>query len=132
MSFAQLINSEAGLTTVGALIGTVWTVFQSSEWYGRVKKKRSRRAVDALEAGVEQTYRTYVRAIKRQRADGKLTDNEIERARRLARNKAIQIARSRGVNLLRELGEDNLEMWLSRTVRESRRNGNRNRDRARN
>lgn len=117
MSITGILNSEAGLTLVSAVVGGAWTVFRSSEWYRRRTERRYHKAIEALEAAVEQTYRSYVRAIKASRSDGKLTPEEMRRARQLARETAIAFGRSQGVDVLRELGAEYIDLWIARLVR---------------
>ncbi len=74
-------------------------------------------ALESLEAAVEATYRDYVEALKAASDDGRLTPDERAHARALARDRAVAIARANGVDLLRELGEDYLDLWIARLVR---------------
>lgn len=106
----ELLHSEAGLTLVGSVLGTVWTFFRSRDWYERVRRRRFGRAVTAVEAGVELAYRTYIREIKKGRADGKLTEKEMERAREKARRVAIKYGRTTGVDVARELGDEYFDL----------------------
>jgi len=117
MSIQNVLESEAGITFLGAAAGLVWTFFKSSAWYGAAQRRRFRHALHMLESAVEETYRNYVQAIKESRADGRLTTDERRRAREIARERAIAIARSEGVDLLRELGEDYLDLWMAKLVR---------------
>lgn len=109
--------SEAGLTFVAVVFGAVWTAFRSTEWYGRVQERRIARAIHALEAGVERTYRTYVQAIKTSSADGKLSEEERRRARELAKETAILYGRTEGLDVMRELGEAYLDLWIGKLVK---------------
>lgn len=116
MSLADVISSESGLTLVGAVVGAMWAAFKSSDWYENARSRRYAKAVEALEAGVEQTYRTYVQAIKAAREDGKLTDEEKRQARELAREAAIEFGRTRGVDVLREVGAEYVDVWIAKLV----------------
>jgi hypothetical protein len=122
MSIAQIITSEAGLSLVGAVFGGLWTLFKSLDFFNFLRRRRFNKALRILEAGVEETYRTYVRAIQGGRADGRLTDAERQRARELARDRAIRIARNEGVDLIRTLGEDFLNLWIAKLVNRLKRN----------
>ena len=113
MSLANVLVSESGLTLVSAVLGGIWTLFRSSEWFSRARNQRYGKALQALEAGVEVTYRTYVQAIKEARADGKLTAEEAEQARQRARNAAIAFGRSQGIDVLRELGGAYIDLWIA-------------------
>ena len=117
MNLADLITSEAGLTMLGAIAGTVWTAFRSMDWYYRAQRRRYARALQALEAGVERTYRAYVQAIKEANSDGRLTEEERRRARELARETAILYGRTEGIDVLRELGETYLDLWIAKLVK---------------
>jgi len=117
MSLVEVLNSEAGLTLVGGVLGTIWTFVQSSKWYRQLRRRRFRRAVEALEAGVDLTYRTYVRAIKEAREDGKLTDEEIAEARCRAREAAVEFGRTQGVDVLRALGANYIDLWIGKIVK---------------
>ena len=116
MSVADVIGSQTGLTVISAVIGAVWTAFKSSEWRENARTRRYAKAVEALEAGVEQTYRTYVQAIKAAREDGKLTEEERKQARELARDAAIEFGRTQGVDVLREVGAEYVDVWIAKLV----------------
>ncbi|HIJ74473.1 MAG TPA: hypothetical protein HPP83_10275 [Candidatus Hydrogenedentes bacterium] len=116
MSLEGILESEAGLTILGTVLGGIWTFFKSTSWYARQRRRRYYRAIEALEAGVEQTYRTYVRAIKEASADGRLSDEERRHARQLAREAAIAFGRTEGVDVLRELGEAYIDLWIAKLV----------------
>jgi len=121
MSLSTLLNSDAALTFVGGAVGTAWTFFRSRDWFVRSRKRKYWRAIRSLEAAVERTYRSYVRSIKRSRADGRLTEDEIAQARQMARDEAIAYGRSEGIDVVREIGEGYLDLWLSKLVQKSRR-----------
>jgi hypothetical protein len=121
MQLHSLLGSEPGLTLIGALFGAAWTFFRSTDWYRRHSALRHAEALECLEAAVEATYREYVEALKAASADGRLTPDERAQARGLARQRALAIATSRGVDLLREIGEDALDLWIARLVRKLKR-----------
>lgn len=112
----DLLTSEAGLTLLGAILGALWTFFKGTEFYDRIRQKRYQKAVDAVESAVEETYRTYVESIKEGRSDGRLLSGEKRRARQLARERALAVGRDRGVDVVRELGDDHLEVLTTRAM----------------
>jgi hypothetical protein len=118
---STLFETEAGLTIVGAAIGAAWTAFKGIDWFAQRRHVRHTIALMAIEAGVERSFQTYVKAIKAARRDGKLTPEERKHARALAQNAAIRIGRAQGVNVSRELGREFLAVWISRMVRELKR-----------
>jgi len=119
--FEQILTSDAFLGLVATGLGSLWALVKGSDWYNRRRNRRFRRAVLALEAGVDETYRTYVSAVKDAREDGKLTKHEQRRARELARQTAIDYGRTEGVDVLRELGESYIDMWINKLVRRMKR-----------
>jgi len=112
-----LLNSDSGLTLVAGLVGMVWTVFKGSDWFKRRSNDRWETAVESLEAAVEATYRDYVKAIKDAREDGSLTPQETQQARAMARTRAKAIGERQGIDVLRVLGEDTADLWISKAVR---------------
>jgi len=117
MNVLSALNSGFGLTLVTAILGSIWTAFRSTDFYRRVRSDRYADAVQALEAGVELTYRTYVRALKESREDGRLTKEEMRLARQRAREAAIEYGRTRGVDVLRELGADYVDLLIAKLVK---------------
>lgn len=115
----QFITEET-VTLVGAIFGLVWAFFRSQDWYKGLQEQRFGRALTALEAGVQYTYDTYVRAIKEASEDGKLTNTERRRARELARNTAINIGRTDGIDVIKEIGVDYINLWIERSVKEAK------------
>jgi N-glycosylase/DNA lyase len=120
MSFTEFLTSEPVITLAATGVAAFWTAMKSSEWWQRSRSRRYHRAIEALEAGVDKTYRSYVKAIKEARADGKLTDAERQRARQIARETAITYGRNEGIDVIREVGDDYLDLWLSRLVRKAK------------
>lgn len=112
----QVLTSEAGLSLAITVFGSIWTAFKTSGVLKGKKKKKYRQALRVLEAGVAQTFQTYTEAIKAGREDGKLTEEEKKHARRLARDKARAIARREGLDLVKILGEDYLDVWIRKLV----------------
>lgn len=121
MQLNELLTNDSTLTLAVALTGAVWAAFKSSDLYARLCRKRFNTALHVLESAVEETYRTYVEAIKEARADGKLTQVERRRARALARERAIAIGREQGIDVLTQLGRDSLDLWISRLVKKLKR-----------
>jgi hypothetical protein len=116
----ETLASETTITLLGAVFGAAWTFFKSQDWYQRAKQQRFAQAITALEAGVDQTYQTYVRAIKEASEDGKLTAAERRRARELARETAIAFGRSQGIDVLAEVGNDYIDLWINRLVKKAK------------
>ena len=116
MSDLNQLVSEPALTTLGTVLGGLWTFFKASDWYQRARDTRFTDALNALEAGVQQTYDVYVRAVKEASADGKLSGEERRRARELARDAAIAFGRTRGVDVIGSIGHDYVDVWINKLV----------------
>ena len=120
---ATVLESEMGLTIVCAAIGSVWTAFKGMDWFAQRRHNRHTTALMAVEAGVEHSFQTYVKAIKAARADKKLTAAERKHARALAQEMALRVGRAQGVNVAHELGREFLPVWITRMVGELKRRG---------
>lgn len=123
MTLGTILGSEAGFTLVTAVLGSIWTVLKSGEWVEQARGRRYAKAVEALEAGVELTYRTYVREIKQSRTDGRLTNEEMREARRHARNAAVEFGRTQGLDVMRELGVQYVDLAISKLVKKLKNKG---------
>lgn len=121
MNIMGILQSDAALACGVTIAGTFWTLFKGSDWFQARRQRRLREALEALEAAVEATYREYVRALKEKNPGGSLTPAEQDLARQYARERAIAIARTRGVDLIRELGADFIDLWTGRIVRKLKR-----------
>jgi hypothetical protein len=121
MEVIEGMGIELGLTIVGMVAGTLWTGFKASDRYQRWRGRRYQKGVLALESGVERTYQAYVKAIKAGRSDGRLTEEEKSRARSMARMRAIKLAKSDGIDLLRTIGEDYVDLWIGRLIQKRKR-----------
>jgi hypothetical protein len=120
MSLQSVLGSDMTLSVVTSVLGCVWAFFKSSDWFRALRDRRYFKALEALEAGVEVTYRTYVRAIKEAREDGKLTEEEIAVARQRARAAAIEFGRMKGIDVLREVGEEYVNLWIGKIVKRAK------------
>jgi len=118
-----LLESDVGLTIVGAVIGSVWSAFRGMDWVSQRRHDRHNTALMAVEAGVEHSFQTYVKSIKAARSDRKLTDAERKHARALAQETALRVGRAQGVNVAQELGREFLPVWITRMVGELKRRG---------
>ena len=98
MSIVDILQSEATLTAGVSILGTVWTLFKSSDWLQARKRRRLREALKALEAAVEATYREYVRAWKEKNPDGRLTQEEQAAARLSTLGNAPSPSQRRGAS----------------------------------
>ena len=123
MEALQEMGIDLGMTVVGSVVGTLWAGFKASDRYQRWQLRRYQKALLALESGVERTYQSYVKAIKAGRSDGRLTEEEKSRARSMARMRAMKLAREEGIDLIRTIGEDYLDLWISRIIGKKKHGG---------
>ncbi len=121
MTLANILNSEMILSLTAAAAGLLWTALKGSDWFERVRQQRLDRAVLALEAAVEETYRDYVRALKSASEDGSLSPEEQRQARVQARERAVAIARAQGLDLAAILGSEYIDLWIGRLVKRLKR-----------
>ncbi len=116
MEALRSMGFDLGVTVLGTVIGGLWTAFKASDGFRRLRRRRYRKALLALESGVERTYQAYVKAIKAGRSDGRLTEEEKARARSMARMRAVKLAKAEGVDLLRTIGADYVDVWIGRII----------------
>ena len=113
----EVIGLEWAVTILGSIVASVWTFFKSRELSESLKEEKHATAIEALEAGVEHTYRLYVESLKEGREDGKLTSEE----KKLARQKALACAQeyglTRGVDVIEQLGKEYIPVLIARIVR---------------
>ncbi|MFP4502224.1 MAG: hypothetical protein ACLFTT_14580 [Candidatus Hydrogenedentota bacterium] len=117
----EFITPELAITVIGAALGAVWTFFKSTQLYRRIRNRRYRKALEAIENAVEETYREYVSTIKDSRPDGKLLPGEKRRARERAKERALAIGRRTGIDVLREVGSHRLDALTTKTVNQLKR-----------
>lgn len=112
----DFLNSQAGAALIAAIIGAIWTLFKSSDWWEKLQSSRYARAVNCLEGGVLVTYQTYVDALKKANEDGTITPEEEVTARRRAFTAAFDFGKSMGIDIVAILGEDAVDLWIERII----------------
>lgn len=108
------------MESIVGLLGIGWLLHKMRDSIESIQRKRFEKALLALEAGVERTYQAYVKAIKNGRHDGRLTDPEKERARSLARARAIALCKDIGIDFLKVIGPDYVDIWIARIIAKRR------------
>ena len=116
MTLTDIFSSDPALSLVAGVAGTIWTAIQSTSWFSKLNRNRVQRALRCVESAVRQVYEEYVRAVKAASADGTLTGDERRRARELARDRAVAIARTEGIDLVATLGREHLDLWVERVL----------------
>jgi hypothetical protein len=99
------ILSDAILPAVVAIVSALWAWVRKNE---KLQAWKLTKAMECLEAGVQNAYDEYVRAIKLASEDGKLTEEERRNARTLAIDSAKAYAKNYGIDLVKELGAEML------------------------
>lgn len=91
---------------LAALLAAIWSFPRVAKWRKEHLESKWQELVGyALEA-VNSTYLEYVQGIKRGREDGKLTREEIRKARQMAWSKLHDIVREQAPELLDRYGEE--------------------------
>lgn len=115
----HVVNME-WVGIAGMVVGFIWAFFKGTDIYEKYVKLRFKKSVDAIEAAVDEVYKTYVQEIKLASADGKLTLEEQATARAKAKEAAIKYAQINGIDLAKTIGEDFLTLWIERSVQKSK------------
>ena len=106
----------AAISLVTLVCGGLWTLVKTSDWFARIKARRWARVIVAVEQGVVYAGQTYADAVKQASADGKLTHDEARRALNTARDAAISFGRTRGVDVLREVGREYIDLYIEQAL----------------
>ena len=91
----------------------VWGVVKTKYALG---EKMDARIKEFLEMGVQETYDTFVREAKANSSNGKLTVEQIKRARDEAWNAAQEYAKDKGVDLAKRIAAERLPALLTAIV----------------
>lgn len=105
-----------------AVLAALMAIVQAGFSFAKTKVIKFRRAIECVEAGVFNTYETYVKALKDAAADGKLTDDERKVARDLAINAAKTYAKNQGIELAKYIAEDYLPVLIDKFVQSRKTN----------
>lgn len=103
-----ILESEAALTLIAALVGAIWSAVKGSEWFRAHQTARRTEALRAVEAAVQQTYEQYVRVVKDKSPSGKLNSAQRSEARKLAVRTAAQIGADHGLDVIKIIGSERL------------------------
>lgn len=123
-ALSRAVESELFLSLCLVLVPwMLGKLFRSLVQWARSKRDEGiEKALLALEAGVDEAWELFGRAWKKARADGKLSQKEREDLRKCARELALGVGKSRGVDVLKLLGERTLRVFIRRIV-EARKSG---------
>jgi len=100
-----LLGQDQFFNLVITVVGMGWLWLQRQLKVDRTTDRKWDDVLLYIEAGVMQTYQTFVKARKAASEDGKLTEEEKKAARVQAWNFAAQYAKKDGINLLVEAGD---------------------------
>ncbi len=91
-----------------ALVAVPWLVAKLFGWWKAECRRKGdadhARAVEALEVGVDEAWERFGREWKHARSGNKLTDEEREHLRTVARDVAVEVGRGKGLDVLKVLG----------------------------
>ena len=107
------IITDALLPAVVAIAGLLWGIVKR---WDKLADWKLTKAVECLEAGVQASYDSYVRAIKLASEDGRLTEEERKQARQLAIDAAKAYAASYGIDLVKTLGAEMLPVMIEKIL----------------
>ncbi len=110
-SMKDLLSSTDALIVVATVIGALWTFFRSTAWYQERVQGRRAECILAIAAAVHATYEEFVRYKKLDH--DKLTNNERAEAQRMAMNSAVEHGIARGLDIVREFGEDAVRFMIN-------------------
>lgn len=117
----SFLTSNEGLALIVTIFGSLWTLFQGSQFWKQYVQGKFDKAILAVEAGVEQTYRAYVQGLKTAPgATGTLTAAQANQARDLAKAAAVEYGKKNGVDIVSTLGQEFVDLYLTRAVNKAK------------
>ena len=124
MSFlTRILSSELFMSV--ALVAMPWMLARAFAWWrgeaARLEDERYAKAVEALETGVHEAWESFGREWKAAHSDGKLTVDERERLRTVAREVAVEVGRDSGVDVLAAVGRRCLGVLIKKIVERRKR-----------
>jgi len=113
----DILGHEAVMNFILGIFGLVITWILKSEL---VEKYNLTRAALAIKSGVIETYHYLVKGLKAASADGTLTEDEKEEARKDAYNRATQIFKEKGKDLAKYYGPRAAASLIERYVNQAK------------
>ena len=98
---------------VASVIVAIWGIVKIRY---RLSEGRNAKATGFLEMGVQRAYDEFVRAAKAQAPEGKLTDDQVRKARDEAWKAAKGYAADAGFDLVKEIAAEQVPMLLTKIV----------------
>ena len=102
------------------LAAVILAIIKATDSYKKMKAGHHNKSIDAIEAAVESVYTTYVREIKEARADGRLTDQERKAAREMAQDRATELVRDQGLDIMSTIGADYINLRIERAIQKQK------------
>lgn len=115
-----MFDSESGLMLLATVAGAVFAFVRGMAWWRALSATRLQKALQCVQVGVELTYQEYVAGIKEGRADGTLTAEEKAKARSRAKRIAIDYGLKQGVDVVKELTHEYLDVAISQAVKRAK------------
>ncbi len=109
----------AVLKIVAILIPIVWAIIKVKFHFDNEKNAA---VMVIVEQAVNEVYLEFVREAKDKDENGKLSLEEIKIARDKAWTKALEIASSRGVNLVEEVGKEYFPVLIDKVIKSVQKN----------
>lgn len=118
--WVALLHDDRIADVIGWIIGILATLATTVLGWLGLKNAKVKSCLAFVAAAVNETYHVYVRAAKAAHADGKLTVDEVAKARRMAMDHATEMAREKGIDLVRTLGAAILPGLIDVAVKEAK------------
>lgn len=107
-----------------SIVAAIWAAVQTSNAYVQYRQRTNTeklgKAFAIIESAVQDTYENYVRTIKTESADGRLSSDERKYAKDMAVRNAIAKGKAIGLDLVQLLTQYGVETYVQRTVKEKK------------
>ena len=111
----NLLGSELFVQLLASVIAAVWIASKSTGAIEWLKERKLHIVLEAVEVGVERTYKAYV---KQMRAGGQWDDTAKREALEHAKRYALEYAKHEGIDALKVVTDYYLEVLIEDVIRQ--------------
>lgn len=112
----EWIFSQEGITIIASVIGAIFVFLKKKEIDGTKIEWNRKIALEALQVGVVCAFQQYVKGMKEQDPNGKVTSEVEKKAHEMATSIAENAAATKGVNLKKTVGADFIDYNIKKIV----------------
>ena len=114
-TLGDILGSEVFIQLLAAVIAAIWIAAKSTKAYEWAKAKKFDTLLEAVEVSVDEVYKEYVKSMK---TNGEWDESKKSVALDAARQRAIDYAKSEGIDALKLVTTRYLDVLIEDVIRE--------------